>query len=72
MFNFLPAVCFVEEEDVTAASPDVGADGGEGHGGWDDFALAVEIEVFLWFERGCCWFFAAWFRGRFYAFGYVG
>ena len=36
MFDLFAAVGFVVEEDIAAAAPHGGADGGEGHVGWDD------------------------------------
>ena len=36
MFDLFAAIGLVVEEDVAAATPHGGADGGEGHVGWDD------------------------------------
>lgn len=43
MFDVFAAVGFVVEEDVTAAAPDVGADGGECHCGRDELEGLVSI-----------------------------
>lgn len=47
MLDLLLAVGAIVQQHVAAAAPDVSADGCERHGGRDELAVAVELEVLL-------------------------